>query len=65
MRVRPIASEAEYDASLLRIDGLMGAAPGTAASDELEALVTLVEAYEAAHWPIAAPDSNCAIKHSK
>lgn len=65
MQVKPIKSEADYDASLLRIEGLMGTAPGSPASDELEALVTLVEAYEAAHWPIAAPDSNCTIKRSK
>lgn len=39
------------------IDDLMGAAPGTPAGDELEALVALVEAYEAAHWPIAGPDT--------
>lgn len=65
MQAKPIKSEADYAASLLKIDGLMGAAPNTPASDELEALVTLVEAYEAVHWPMAAPDSNCAIKRSE
>ena len=65
MRETTIESEADYDASLLMIDSLMGAAPGTPAGDELEALVTLVEAYEEAHWPIPAPDSNCAIRRSE
>jgi len=37
---------------LAAIDRLMGAAPGTPESSELDALVTLVEAYEAKHWPI-------------
>lgn len=65
MQVKPIKSEADYDASLPRIEGLMGAAPSTPASDELRVIVALVEAYEAAHWPIAPPDSNGTIKRSK
>ena len=56
MNVRPIKSEADYDTALQAIDRLMGAAAGLADGDELEVLVTLVEAYEAVHWPIEAPD---------
>ena len=56
MHFKPIKSEADYYDALAMIDGLMGAAPRTSASDELEVLVTLVEAYEAVRWPIAAPD---------
>ena len=63
MHVKPIKSEADYDAALVMIDGLMGAAPDTPAGDELEVLVTLVEAYETARWPIAAPEPISAIKH--
>ena len=55
MHFKPIKSEADYDAALAMVDGLMGAAPDTPAGNELEVLVTLVEAYEAAQWPIAAP----------
>ena len=55
MTIRRIDNEADYDAALTAIDRLMDAAPGTPESDELEALVTLVEAYEAIHWPIEAP----------
>ena len=47
MNIKPIKSEADYDAALTAIDGLMGAAPDTPESDKLEVLVTLVEAYEA------------------
>ena len=54
MHFKPIKSEADYDAALAMIDGLMGAAPRTSAGDELEALVPLVEAYEAVRWPIGA-----------
>ena len=63
MRIKPIKSEADYDAALTAIDRLMGATPGTPEGDEFDILVTLVEAYEAAHWPIEAPDPISAIKH--
>ena len=56
MHFKPIKSEADYDAALAMVDDLMGAAPDTPAGHELEVLVTLVEAYEAARWPIATPD---------
>ena len=61
--IRPIRSEADYDSALAVIDGLMGAAPNTPESDELEILVTLVEAYEANRWPVDAPDPIAAIEH--
>ena len=63
MRIKPIKSEADYDAAPTAIDRLMGATPGTPEGDELDILVTLVEAYEAAHWPIKAPDPISAIEH--
>ena len=56
MNIGSIKSEADYEAALTSIDRLMGAAAGSVQSDELEVLVTLVEAYEAVHWPIEAPD---------
>ena len=63
MNIRPIKCEADYDAALDAIDRLMGAAPGTPESDELDILVTLTEAYEAVRWPIEAPDPVSAIEH--
>ena len=54
---RRINDETEYDAALAKILRLMGAEPGTPESAELETLVSLVEAYEAARWPIEQPDS--------
>ena len=56
MKLRTVNSESDYNAALQAIDRLMGAAAGLVESDELEVLVTLVEAYEAVHWPIEAPD---------
>ena len=63
MNIKPIKSEAEYDAALTAIDGLMGGGPDTPEGDELQVLVTLVEAYEAERWPIEAPDPISAIEH--
>ena len=42
MNIKPIKSEAEYDAALTAIDGLMGGGPDTPEGDELQVLVTLV-----------------------
>lgn len=61
MTVKPIKTEADYDAALQAIERLSKAEPGTAAADRLEVLVTLVEAYEAERWPIDLPDPVAAI----
>jgi HTH-type transcriptional regulator/antitoxin HigA len=62
IKVRPIHDEQDYDAALREIDSLMDATPGTADGDRLDVLVTLVEAYEARHWQIDAPDPIDAIQ---
>ena len=59
MSIKPI----KCDAALTAIEGLVGAAPDTPEGDDLEVLVTLVEAYQAECWPIEAPDPISAIKH--
>jgi HTH-type transcriptional regulator/antitoxin HigA len=56
MQIQPIQTEAEYDAAVARITERMGARLGTEASDELEALVTIVDAYETEHFPMNEPD---------
>lgn len=60
--IKPIRSEEDYDAALARIDSLMDATAGTDEVDELEVLATLVELYEAQHFPIDTPDPIEAIK---
>ena len=62
MNVKPVKTE-DYDAALADIDRLMGSPPDSGDGDHLEVLVTLVEAYEATHWPIEAPDPVSAIMH--
>jgi HTH-type transcriptional regulator/antitoxin HigA len=61
MTVKPIKTEADYDAALRAIERLWKAEPGTPAADRLEVLITLVEAYEAERWPIDLPDPVAAI----
>lgn len=55
--VRPIREEHDYDEALEEIDRLMDAVRGTPEGDRLDVLVTLVEAYEARHWPPETPDA--------
>ena len=45
------------------IDGLMGSVPNTPDGDALEVLATLVEACEARHWLIEAPDPVSMTEH--
>lgn len=62
MEIRPIKTEADYEATLKEIEGLMSAAAGSPEGDRLDVLVTLVEAYEREHYPIDFPDPVEAIK---
>lgn len=62
IKVRPIHNEEDYEAVLTEIDSLMDAVPGTPEGERLDVLVTLVEAYEARHWKIDAPDPIEAIR---
>jgi HTH-type transcriptional regulator / antitoxin HigA len=62
IKVRPIRSEEDYEAALAEVDVLMEALPGTLQGDRLDVIVTLIEAYEARHWPIDTPDPIEAIR---
>lgn len=64
MDIRPIRTEADYEAALKSIESLMDSAnPGTPEEDVLDVLATLVEVYEAKHFPIEAPDPIGALEH--
>jgi HTH-type transcriptional regulator / antitoxin HigA len=60
--IRPIRSEADYEAALAEVEGLWGAPAGTSNGDRLDVLATLIDAYEAEHHPIDPPDPIEAIK---
>ena len=63
MEVRPIRSDEDYQAALAEIERLFDAARNTPEADRLEVLTTLVEAYEARHFSIPAPDPIEAIEY--
>jgi len=54
--IKPIKTERDYEPALAHIAALMDARPNTVAGDELDVLTTLVEAYEALHFPIEPAD---------
>jgi HTH-type transcriptional regulator / antitoxin HigA len=60
--VKPIRSRPDYEAALEEIDRLCGAKAGTRAGDRLDVLATLIDAYEAEHYPLDPPDPIEAIK---
>jgi HTH-type transcriptional regulator / antitoxin HigA len=62
MEIKPIKTVKDYRAALREIDGLMQAKANTSEGDRLDVLVTLVEAYERAHYPMDLPDAVEAIK---
>ena len=64
MELRPIRTEADYEAALAEIERLFDAAPATPEGDRLDVMVTLVEAYEAQHYPIPEPDPIEASKYA-
>lgn len=63
MDIKPIRSEADYEIALKTIDQLWDAEHGSPEADQLDVLVTLVEAYEDKHYPIPPPDPIEAILH--
>ena len=62
MDIKPIKGEADYERALRRVEELWDAPQGSAESDEMDILTTLIEAYEREHYPIDLPDPIEAIK---
>lgn len=60
--MKPIRTEADYEAALAEMEALWGTKLGTPMGDRLDVLATLVEAYEAKQFPIDPPDPIEAIK---
>lgn len=48
-----IQTEEEYNAALVVADKLMNAERDTPSGERLNAIVTMIEAYEARHWRIS------------
>jgi HTH-type transcriptional regulator/antitoxin HigA len=62
MDIAPVKTKRDYRRALKEIEGLMSAKHGTPEGDRLDVLVTLVEAWEAKHYPIDLPDPVEAIR---
>lgn len=62
MEIKPIKTAADYSAALQALDELMSAELGTPKGDHLDVLATLVEAYEAKHFPMELRNPIDAIK---
>jgi HTH-type transcriptional regulator / antitoxin HigA len=60
--VKPIRSENDYEAAMAEVESLWGAKSGTQKGDRLDVLATLIEAWEAANYPLDQPDPIEAIK---
>jgi len=63
MNITPIKSRRDYKRALEEIEGLMTAKRNTPEGERLDVLVTLVEAWEAKHYPLGLPDAVEAIKY--
>lgn len=63
--IRAIRNEADYDWALAEIAHYFEnqPAPGTVGADRFDVLASLIEAYEAKHWPIESTDPVEAIEY--
>jgi HTH-type transcriptional regulator/antitoxin HigA len=52
--IRPLRSEADYDAALMEIEQYFAKEPrpGTPEADRFDLLAVVIEDYERTHWPI-------------
>jgi len=57
-----VRTKKDYEAALAEVERLWGAKSGTPGGDRLDVLATLIDAYEAAHYPMDPPDPVEAIK---
>jgi HTH-type transcriptional regulator / antitoxin HigA len=60
--IKPIRTKRDYEIALKKVEKLWGAKSGTREGDQLDVLATLIDAYEAAHYPMDPPDPIEAIK---
>ena len=60
--IKPIRTKQDYEAALVEVERLWGAKAGTPEGDRLDVLATLIDSYEAEHYPMDPPDPIEAIK---
>ena len=57
MDTKPISNEAEYREALKLVENLMAATSSTPEGENLDELITRIEAYESKHYSLDTPDS--------
>jgi HTH-type transcriptional regulator/antitoxin HigA len=62
MNIKPIRSDKDLQEAFHHLEGIFQAKKDTPEADEMEILVTLIEAYENQNYPISPPDPIEAIK---
>lgn len=62
MNIKPIRNDEDLHEAFERLERIFQAEEGTPEADEMEILVTLIEAYENKHYPITPSDPIEAIK---
>ncbi|MBU2569802.1 MAG: transcriptional regulator [Gammaproteobacteria bacterium] len=62
MNIKPIRNDEDLHEAFERLELIFQAEEGSPEADEMEILVTLIEAYENKHYPITPPDPIEAIK---
>ena len=60
--IKPIRTAKDYEAAMAEVETLWGAKSGTPKGDRLDVMVTLIESWEAANYPMDQPDPIEAIK---
>ena len=60
--VKPIRTSKDYERVLKEVETLWGTKSGTPKGDRLDVLATLIDAWEAVHYPMDPPDPIEAIK---
>jgi HTH-type transcriptional regulator/antitoxin HigA len=60
--LKPIRTKADHKKACAEVERLWGARRGTTEGDRLDVLATLLDAYEAEHYPMDPPDPIEAIK---
>lgn len=62
MKIKPIRNDDDLHGALRRLESVFQAEEGTPEADDMEILVTLIEAYENKHHPVGPADPVEAIK---
>ncbi len=60
--IKPIRTSRDHAKAMKEVESLWGAKSGTPKGDRLDVLATLIDAWEAAHYPMDPPDPIEAIK---